>query len=199
MSTSLTSLALPPGIHATILTGMDASTSTAVAVGIVWADRTYRQCGTCQQPVRDAGDTCPVTLDGIGQPEEWSQRHSDIGGYCGVWQPIIWAECGGTSDGEILAAATALAARRGDALAEGRAEITATLTAGLTRALARLAEPLADGETAEDRAAEVTTGRDDLPGVYFDQFGSGEWIAWDYDPDDTDESSLITVYASDPA
>ena len=58
-----------------------------------------------------------------------------------------------------------------------------------------------DGETADDREREVTTGSETGPGMYFDGGGSGEWIAWDYDPGDTPgadyASEPITVYASD--
>jgi hypothetical protein len=186
---------LPPGIHAHVVTGRNVVSGTLMERGVVWADRTYRVCGTCREPVPYAVEACPVALDEFGSPQEYSQAHCDLGGACGTWQSVLWADCGPTSD-EIEEAAQALATRRTEALGTERESMTAALRSDLAAALARIASP-EPGETAEDAATQVTTGSDTAPGVYFDSSTSGEWCAWDYDPQD--DSETVTVYASDLA
>lgn len=193
MTTHIAAITLPANIHAAILTRRDAVTGEMVSRGVVWADRTYPACETCGEPV-PREPACPVVInegDGKGsQLMEWSQRHADIGGSCGFWQPVLWAECG-TSEDEITAAADALAADRAAVLEAGRLLVVQRLNRELSDALERAAGP-----ASEDRGG-ITTGSDTQPGIYFDEHGSGQWIAWDYDPDD--DSGAITVYASDLA
>jgi hypothetical protein len=188
MTADLSDIKLPDRIHAEIHARTDAVTQGHVERAVVWADRAYLNCPRCTETV-DTEPACPVTInegDGRGaQFEEWSQQHG-----CGEWLPVLWDECG-TSESEIAEAATALAARRRDALGTARGSLTALLRENLAAALAN-----ASGPATEDRGG-ITTGSDADPGVFFDEFGCGEWIAWDYDPAGNGE--LVTVYASDLA
>lgn len=188
MAADLSAITLPAGIHAEIHARTDAVTQGRVERGVVWADRAYLNCPRCGETA-GTEPGCPVTInegDGRGaQFEEWSQQHG-----CGEWLPVLWDECG-TSESEILEAATALAERRRGALATSRDNLAAALRDNLAAALAS-----ASGPAREDRGG-ITTGSDAEPGIFFDESGCGEWIAWDYDPAGNGE--FVTVYASDLA
>lgn len=188
-------LRLPAAIHAAVISERHISTGQLMQRGVVWADRTYRTCETCRQPVPYAVEQCPVTLDQVGAVREWSQAHCDFNGPCGTWQPVLWEAVNGEpTTASMEDAARSLATRRAEVLAGQRTMMTASLRDDLQRALSRIAHP-DPGENAEQAAEAVTTGSDAEPGVYFDAHSSGEWVAWDYDPGD--ESETITVYASD--
>jgi hypothetical protein len=191
MTVDLSAVELPGQIHAEILIAIDTVTDSLVTRGVVWADRTYRVCGTCREPVPTV-PRCPVAInggDGQGaQLGELSQRHSDLGGSCGIWQPVLWAECGASEDG-ITAAATAMVAERAESVRSAREQMTAMLRKELADAMQRLRE----GADAD----KITTGSDGYPGVYLDTTNTGQWVVWDYDPGDISEK--ITVYASDLA
>jgi len=184
---------LPPGIHAEILAGRDIVTGGHLAYAIVWADRVGDTCPQCGQPVARVIDRCPVLLDtGAGQGgaiEEWSKQHG-----CGEWLSVDWFTAADTSGAAISLCAEALAVAHAEEIRDGRQKIRRRLERNLREALARLAEPLENGETAEDREHEVTTGGEVEPGVFRE--GSG-WLAWDYDPAGDEEG--ITVRASDLA
>lgn len=186
----LAHLNLPDRIHAAVFRLNDVRGIPAERA-VVWADRAYHVCETCEQAVPQVAECPVVPNDGLaGAPlTAWSQRHSDLGGSCGIWQPVLWEECG-TSDDEITAAALALATRRNEEADANRSRLTTALREQLAAALASLDDPWSD-------RTGITTGSDAQPGIYFDEFGSGEWVAWDYDPDD--DSETITVCASDLA
>jgi hypothetical protein len=88
----------------------------------------------------------------------------------------------------------AVAGQLADDLTTERERIRARLRADLRDGLARLAEPLADNESVDDRAAEVSSGTETEPGLCFED---GQWMAWDYDP--AGSGGPLTVYASDLA
>jgi hypothetical protein len=190
-------LELPLGTHAIVLTGRDVVTGEQLAYPVVWADRSDSTCPRCGQPVAQVVAECPVGLNtGAGQDgqiEELSQQHG-----CGEWLSVDWAEVSATgplvdpTEDDVLATARELAARLADDLTTQRERIRARLRVDLRDGLARLAEPLAEDETAEDRAAEVSAGNETEPGLYLED---GQWLAWDYDPDGSGDT--ITVYASE--
>lgn len=102
---------------------------------------------------------------------------------------------GVTSD-QVLAAARELADRRAVEIGTQATSIENDLRADLRAALAALDEPLADGETMEDRIEDVSSGSETEPGVYCDD--DGRWQAWEYDPA-SEFGATITVYADDLA
>lgn len=195
----LDGLRLPPRIHATVLTGRDVVTGETLAYPVVWADRTYRTCGQCHQPVpMDTGDRCPVTLDtGAGQGgriEEWSQQHG-----CGSWNPVLWAEVqvdvtDPDADLSIEAAGRELERRRNVELEQQREVIRRRVTRDLRWAMEQLSEPLEDWETPDDRIAAVSSGSELGPGVYLDA-DRRAWVSWDFDPETDDGADTIDAAA----
>jgi hypothetical protein len=187
---------LPAGTHAAVLHGRDVVTGDQLARLVVWADRPYDRCPGCDEPVSRVVE-CPVGLNtGAGQGgrlEEWSKQHG-----CGEWLAVDWEEVtssaatGEVTTADVVAAATELAASLAAAIDKERGCLRARLREDLAWALARLAEPLADGETSEDREEEVRTGSEVDPGVYRE--GDG-WLAWGYDPDGSGDP--ITVHAKE--
>jgi hypothetical protein len=98
----------------------------------------------------------------------------------------------GLTELDILHAAEKLAVQLNYEIGDQRQRIEKDLQKDLQHALARLAEPLADDETLDDRADEVTNGNETEPGVYRD---GDQWLAWTYDP--AGSGDCITVYAQD--
>ncbi len=186
----LDQLDIPAGIHTTVLTGRDIVTGESLAYSIVWADRTYNRCPRCHQPVNSVTD-CPVILNvGAGQGgqiEETSKQHG-----CGEWLAISWREIGGGQDAteqDIVTAAAELATERTQEIDDDRARRAGELREELRTALRRLREPLASGETEEDRTDEVRTGSETEPGI--DRDGD-TWLAWDCDPSGDGEPIVVT-------
>ena len=186
-------MTLPKGIHATILSARDASTGIMVHTAIVWADRTFWDCPRCTQPIARQVDDCPVTLNGGypgGQVEPFSQQHG-----CGEWLSADWQEC---EPEEVVIRNTALvmAAGREEEMNTERKAIRDRLETDLRWAITQLA-------AGESTAEEVTTGSDMTPGVYYDEYITREWLAWDYDPADlpSEDSTAeaITVTADELA
>jgi hypothetical protein len=194
----VSALELPAGTHAAVLTGRDIVSGQMLAYPVVWADRPYGTCPRCGQPVARVVGECPVMLDtgaGLGgQILEWDKQHG-----CGEWLSVSWQEVHSASPGgdpgepDTLAAAAELAAALAAEVSAERDQIRVRLRGELQEALTRLAGPLDDGETPEDRAAEVRTGSEVGPGVYL-EYG-GHWLAWDYDPGGSGEA--VTVSAED--
>jgi hypothetical protein len=208
-------LALPAGVHAAVLTGRDVVTGEPLARAVVWADGIESTCPQCGQPVGMLEELCPVVLNcgaGLGgQLLDRDRRHG-----CGLWLAVSWQEvvaaredtdpAGEVAPGilgeAVLDAARELADQRRQQIAQARAATTERLRADLAEALARLGEPLQDGETPQDRAEEVSTGSEVVPGVYREPGVPGDaegdpggvWVAWDYEPGGTDP---ISVYATD--
>jgi hypothetical protein len=56
-------IALPNGIHATMLTGRDVVTGDQLAYPVVWADRSYDVCPGCHEPVDRVIEQRPAHLD----------------------------------------------------------------------------------------------------------------------------------------
>lgn len=196
----LAELDLPARIHATVLTGRDVTNGETLTYPVVWADRLYDTCPRCDQPVNRVVNTCPAVLDtgaGTGgQILEWDQQHG-----CGEWLAVSWQQV--RSDAaeptveDVKAAADQLAATVAADLATERRRLTKQLRTELQDALTRLAEPLADGETAEDRRREIQTGHQGEPGVDYEPTfpGPGQtatWHAWDFDPDGSGEAIMVT-------
>ena len=183
--TILDGLELPAGIHAELLAGTDAASSSTISRVVVWVDRPYEECPRCGEPVdRDPG--CPAALDGGepgGQLVPYTQQHT-----CGeVLDADFLALDGGdglTAD-VVLTAAHDLAQGLTDATAAERRRITRQLREELTSALLALG----DGEDEED----VCTGSEVTPGIYRED---GTLIAWAYGPSG-DEEDIITVTEHD--
>lgn len=189
---SLDTLDLPAGTHARLLTGRDVVTGLQLAYPVIWADRPYDRCPRCDQPVARVVDQCPVTLDtGAGQGGrigEWDQQHG-----CGEWLGVAWAEVDGDpTEDDVVTAARQLAEGLAEAIAGQRASVRARLAQDLREAMGRLAEPLEDGETAEERAAEIRTGNEVESGIYLED---GSWVAWDYAP--AGDGDTIAVHEAD--
>lgn len=93
----INNIPLPPGTHATILTGRDVVTGQQLAYPVVWADRPYTRCPRCGDAVARTVNECPVLLDvGAGQGgaiEEISQQHG-----CGEWLHIDWCQVTGQAE-----------------------------------------------------------------------------------------------------
>jgi len=188
---------LPHGIHATVLTGRDVVSGLELVYPVAWADRSYRTCPRCRQPV-DRVPACPVALNtgagAGGQLEELSQQHG-----CGEWLAVDWAEADEIEG--VPATAQRLADRLVMFLDAERTRLRAGLITQLRDALTRLAEPLdvVVGEAIEDRRAEVETGSEVDPGVYLDDRWADRsewvWCAWDFDPDGSGET--VAVYVED--
>ncbi|GAA4209042.1 hypothetical protein GCM10022252_74970 [Streptosporangium oxazolinicum] len=176
--------ALPAHVHSADLSGPN-DRNVPVSLFVVWADRPYRLCPVCGEGVQvETG--CPAVMDpSTGEAESLDQKHG-----CGEWLITRWI--GVDSLEGIPEAAEQLAAEHADDVAKGRAEAEAELGDELREAMARLAEPLDEGETIADREAEITTGRDDMPGIYKED---GQWVAWAYDV--RDEEVMITVRQED--
>jgi hypothetical protein len=187
----LAEIALPARMHIDVQTGRDVITGGQIKAYIIWADRTYGQCPRCRQPVpRDPG--CPGLLNpGAGQGgqvDAVSQEHG-----CGEWLSVIWDFCGEPDLRAVRSLVVSVEAERRRQLESARVALAASLTADLAAAVARLGEPYEEGEDPAVRREEVRTGWDMEPGVYLDLQESGQWIAWDYDPDGA-EGEAITIY-----
>ncbi|MEV0732346.1 hypothetical protein [Polymorphospora sp. NPDC050346] len=196
----LTELRLPKGIYARVLGGRDVR-GVYVARVVVWADRPYDRCPSCGQAVQMNSD-CPVGLN-LGEAGGQLQEHDKQHG-CGEWLTVDWDEVTGTSKpdsddeivpgigpADVVAAAEQLAEVTRGKRADGRARLEQRLRDDLAAALDRLAEPLAAGETDQDRADEARTGSEVEPGVYRE---GDLWLAWDYAPGTDD---VVTVTADD--
>ncbi len=96
----------------------------------------------------------------------------------------------------VLAAARQLADRRATEIGAQAESIEKDLRDDLRKTLAALAEPLADGETMDERIEELSSGSETAPGVYCDD--DGRWQAWEHDPA-SEFGATITVYADDLA
>lgn len=176
-----------------------ARTNTLTATGgrtkrvVVWVDRSYDQCPRCCQPIPVVVDNCPVFLN-AGKIEEWSQQHS-----CGYRLSVRWMEVTERSgedptDDDVLRVAAALTAERQEDISDACEAIRAGLRRELRAALVRRDEPLADGETPEDRAYKITTGSEVEPGVY--RIGD-DWVAWAWPPVPDADPETIVVCVSD--
>jgi hypothetical protein len=180
-------LDLPDGIHATVLRGRDPN-GTMLAVPIVWADRITDRCDQCGEPIAKVVEGCPAVLDAEacagGQLESTDLQHG-----CGNWLSVDWREA---DIDQVTAVAKEMAADRKREIDAEHERIERRLRRDLTAAMARLSEPLDAGETAEERADEVTTGSEIEPGIYHD---ADQWLAWDYDP--ASEGDTITVTADE--
>lgn|GEM_PF-2292074 len=172
---------LPAGLHMERITETDPTTREEMSAWVVWADRADR-CPRCPQPVdRDGG--CPAVLDQTGDPEPLRNEHG-----CGEWIEPVWDSC---ADPRGLAETVArVHARYREAVVVAERRIRADLADDLSRALARLAEPLEDGETRDQREAEVGSSGSE-PGIY--QSDDGTWLAWDYHPYRDGEQITVTV------
>jgi hypothetical protein len=193
-------ITLPTGTHHAVLRGTDVITKEPLVYHVVWADRPYGKCPRCGQAV-PREPSCPLSLNpgaGLGGAiEEWDQQHR-----CGEWLAVDSTSLGeDASEEQILNAAKVLAVGLADEMQEVRERIRTRLREDLRQALARLVEPLdtEHGETAEDRADEVTTGGSEYPGVFQDRNQVGvPWVAWDFDPAG-DSDTVIEVTESSGA
>lgn len=182
MQDIIAGLELPAGIHAEVLTDVDAATGSPINRVVVWADRAYGKCPRCSEPV-DRVPGCPAVLSGGepgGQLIPYSQQHG-----CGEVLSVDWqATDGGVAAEGVLAVARDLARDLADKTVAARRRITRELREDLTSAILRLG----DGEPEED----ICTGSETSPGVYRED---GTLIAWAYGP--AGDEDIITVTEHD--
>jgi hypothetical protein len=188
------------GTHADVLTMNDPATGQPMTRTIVWADRVDDTCPACGQPAPRMIDHCPVALSPDGSPYLRVDDHTRHG--CGAQLGVAWLEVSPSRPGQspteqdVLQASSELAVRLNATINGRRQVILARLRVDLLQALVRLAQPFAEGETSQDRAAEVSSGSMTSPGV---RRHNARWEAWDYDPDGTgvilvvDQAEVIPV------
>jgi hypothetical protein len=180
----LSTLNLPPHIHAEMLDGRDVVSGETLTYPVIWADRITDTCDRCRQPT-PREEPCPVLLNSGagqgGQIEETSQQHG-----CGEWLSVAWVDLGDVDPDatdlpdRIEAAARELAGERAAEIQAATERMRRSLERDLARALKHLGEPL-DGDAPDDRIYDVTDGSEVEPGVYLDET-AGVWVAWDYEP-----------------
>ncbi|MFD7861512.1 hypothetical protein [Streptomyces sp. NPDC059783] len=193
----LSGLRLPEGTYAKVLHDLTGSPQEREAQIVVWTDRPYAVCPRCDQPVtHDLSQAAPVQLR-QGELEPFDQQHS-----CGLRLAVLWEGVRGTDDhhavtpDDVLCVARELSEALTATRQSRRDTILSRLREELTEALQRLNEPLAEGETLEERAEDVRTGSETAPGIYLED---GHWIIWAYDPGRPggSEDDLVVVHETE--
>lgn len=166
---------LPEGVRAAQLVGLDYN-NNALEVLVVWSDRATDACLECGREWPVAVPECPIGVYFV-DPSGWQFVESPYQcGGCGRNAYVDWRH---TTPQRLLKDAEELARERQRKIDADRERVRARLSEDLRAALRRLAEPLADGESREDREREVTTGTEVEPGVYR-ALETDLWTAWDY-------------------
>lgn len=181
---------IPGDVHVTMLTDRDVVTREMLAYPLLWSDRPYSQCPRCTEPVdTDLTDKPPAILDGGacqgGQVLDIDQKHG-----CGEWLSVdseSFERDDVTAD-ELVAAAVGLSQQRAAAIEMERVRIIDGLRELLADAYARLTDQVVEGESWEDRVADVCTGSEVEPGVCFE---NDVLIAWNYHPTDPSEPIIV--------
>jgi hypothetical protein len=164
---------------------------------VIWADRPYRLCPNCGQPIpRNPG--CPLTITD-GAVIELPQTHT-----CGTPLPVTWQGAAPDPDnGEFTprtirrTAAQVMSQWKQQATA-AREHTRGELLRDLAVALSQLTAPENPdtGDIYESRAIDITTGSAEQPGIWHN---GTMWCAWNYDPASDSDTATITVTRLDVA